>query len=351
MPVSLPSSAQDRLLVFAPHPDDETIATGGLIQRALRAGARVEVLFATDGDNNPWPQRWLERRWRIDADARMRWGARRRVEARAALARLAVAGRVADAHFLGWPDQGLTDLLMDDPLALAALRDRITAFAPSHVALPALGDAHPDHSALHVMAELALLQAGSRCVRLAYCVHGASSADPLEVAPDDHARASKRAAMEAYASQLALSRRRLVGLAERVEAFEASAAGAAGIEGNPASITIACESPRLRIARRELLLVLATRTGVLRLRHVVPTTSLPARMMLRDSEGHAIEAEWDGHALTLELPRFARPLISAWAKCDRGHPRLVVYDRERWARAPGRTTAPASAMPAALGHP
>ena len=54
MPVSLPSSAQDRLLVVAPHPDDETIAAGGLIQSALHAGAAVRVLFATDGDNNPW---------------------------------------------------------------------------------------------------------------------------------------------------------------------------------------------------------------------------------------------------------------------------------------------------------
>ena len=41
MPVSLPSSSQDRLLVVAPHPDDETIATGALVQSALRAGASV----------------------------------------------------------------------------------------------------------------------------------------------------------------------------------------------------------------------------------------------------------------------------------------------------------------------
>ena len=49
--------ASDRLLVFAPHPDDETIATGELIQLAIAAGVAVRVVFATDGDNNPWPQR------------------------------------------------------------------------------------------------------------------------------------------------------------------------------------------------------------------------------------------------------------------------------------------------------
>src|SRR5690606_23578645 len=155
MPVSLPSSSQDRLLVVAPHPDDETIATGALVQSALRAGASVHVLFTTDGDNNPWPQRWLERRWHIGAGERLRWGARRRSEARTALARLAVEGRGVDAHFLGWPDQGLTTMLMQDAAAIDTLRERIAACAPSHVAIPTLDDAHPDHSAIRVMVELA----------------------------------------------------------------------------------------------------------------------------------------------------------------------------------------------------
>ena len=83
----------DRLLVFAPHPDDETLATGELIQVARAAGAAVRVVFATDGDNNPWPQRWCERRWHIGPAERERWGRRRRGEAEAALARLGVATR------------------------------------------------------------------------------------------------------------------------------------------------------------------------------------------------------------------------------------------------------------------
>ncbi len=41
-------ASTDRLLVFAPHPDDETLATGELIQTALAAGASVRVIFATD---------------------------------------------------------------------------------------------------------------------------------------------------------------------------------------------------------------------------------------------------------------------------------------------------------------
>ncbi|QNP71420.1 PIG-L family deacetylase [Streptomyces roseirectus] len=38
-----------RVLVFSPHPDDEVIACGGTIARLAAEGARVGVVFATDG--------------------------------------------------------------------------------------------------------------------------------------------------------------------------------------------------------------------------------------------------------------------------------------------------------------
>src|SRR5262250_1622088 len=44
----------DRLLVLAPHPDDELVGCGGMIQRALAAGAAVRVVFLTYGDGNEW---------------------------------------------------------------------------------------------------------------------------------------------------------------------------------------------------------------------------------------------------------------------------------------------------------
>ena len=37
-------------LIIAPHPDDESLASGGLIQRAVAAGARVRVLFLPHGE-------------------------------------------------------------------------------------------------------------------------------------------------------------------------------------------------------------------------------------------------------------------------------------------------------------
>ncbi|MGL6298231.1 MAG: PIG-L deacetylase family protein [Methanobacteriaceae archaeon] len=41
--------SSDRILIFAPHPDDETIATGGLIKKAKSINASVLVVSMTDG--------------------------------------------------------------------------------------------------------------------------------------------------------------------------------------------------------------------------------------------------------------------------------------------------------------
>jgi LmbE family N-acetylglucosaminyl deacetylase len=43
---------QDRILILVPHPDDETIATGGVIQKAVAMGLPIHVAFLTYGDNN-----------------------------------------------------------------------------------------------------------------------------------------------------------------------------------------------------------------------------------------------------------------------------------------------------------
>ena len=147
-----------RLLVVVPHPDDETLATGGLIQIALDAGAALRVVIATDGDNNPWPQRWVEKRWRIDAEARRRWGRRRRSEVTEALARLGVTG--ADIRHYGWPDQGLTGLLMRDAQCEDQLVAEIVDFAPTLVVAPSLADRHPDRT--HVLRRNSPAERGRR---------------------------------------------------------------------------------------------------------------------------------------------------------------------------------------------
>ena len=75
MPMSAPMFTSDsRLMLIAPHPDDEALACGIILQHAVRADAPIRVVYATDGDDNPWPQRVLERKWRLNAADRKRWG-------------------------------------------------------------------------------------------------------------------------------------------------------------------------------------------------------------------------------------------------------------------------------------
>ena len=112
LPVPVPAfSSRSRLMLFAPHPDDESLACSILLQQAVHARAAIRVVYVTDGDDNPWPQRVLERRWRLNATDRRRWGRLRRTEALAALRVLGVSG---SAVFLALPDQKLSTILMCD---------------------------------------------------------------------------------------------------------------------------------------------------------------------------------------------------------------------------------------------
>ena len=105
-------NCDSRLMIFAPHPDDESLACSIPLQRAIRAHASVRVVYATDGEDNPWPQRLLERKWRLNATDRRRWGKLRRAEALAALRALGL--QPSSARFLALPDQSLTSLLTRD---------------------------------------------------------------------------------------------------------------------------------------------------------------------------------------------------------------------------------------------
>jgi LmbE family N-acetylglucosaminyl deacetylase len=214
-----------RILLFTPHPDDESLAAGGLVQAALGQGARVDIVQVTDGDNNPWPQRWLERRLFIGAEARRRWGLRRRAEVKAALGELGLPATALQC--LGWPDMGVTACLRDGGVAaIDAFAARIAAASADVIVLPALGDRHPDHSACHVLVRLALarLQAASRPLPsscLEYLVHGrdGDAGTRVDIALDAAMQARKRAAVLAHQSQVALSRGRLLSRVGPRESF------------------------------------------------------------------------------------------------------------------------------------
>jgi len=203
-----------RTLVIAPHPDDESIAAGGLLQRAIAAGAEARVIVVTDGDNNPWPLRYLKKKVRVTDADRAEWGALRREESRRALSALGVPS----AAFLGYPDRLLTTMARSGDLRV---RDSIAAaiddFSPSLLVIPSAFDLHPDHRAI---AWFAHDVAKGRNV-ITYVIHGHPPHDRLALRLDLNAEeaARKRAAIECHQSQLILSRTRFLSYARSVEEF------------------------------------------------------------------------------------------------------------------------------------
>ena len=211
----------DRLLLIAPHPDDESLAMGGFIQRAIKAEAAVRLIFATNGDSNPWPQRWVEKRWKIGHDESRRWGTMRCQEARVALKKL---GFQKEARFLNFPDQGITRMLMRADLEIVERFCReLDEWKPTLLVLPSSYDLHSDHNALFVLLQIALDRIGRRGLpQLQYLVH---SRQPdlvprrIDLQLADHEVHTKRQAILCHGTQMVLSRKRFVAYARPVEHY------------------------------------------------------------------------------------------------------------------------------------
>ena len=192
------------------------MAAGGLLQRALAAGAEVGVIVVTDGDNNPWPVRYLKKKVHVNDADRAEWGALRREESRRALTTLRVPASAS--AFLGYPDRLLTtmarrgDLRVRDALAAA-----IDAFSPSLLVVPSAFDLHPDHRAIGWFAHD--VAKGTNIVT--YVIHGHQPHERLAFQLDLNAEeaARKLAAIECHQSQLVLSRTRFLSYARPVEEF------------------------------------------------------------------------------------------------------------------------------------
>jgi LmbE family N-acetylglucosaminyl deacetylase len=108
-PPPLDVAAHERLLVVAPHPDDETLGAGGLIARVLERGGSVRVVLVTMGDGYVEAVRHETGELRPRPAEYVAYGERRLREARAAARELG-GGRVRIGP-LGFPDGGLGPLL------------------------------------------------------------------------------------------------------------------------------------------------------------------------------------------------------------------------------------------------
>jgi len=116
--------AADRILVIAPHPDDEVLGCGGTMARLAELGVRVEVAIMTEGK----PPRFD--RTAVD---------RVRAEAAAAHALLGVSA----THHLDLPAAQLDGVAHAD--LNAAMGRLIDETMPDTIFVPFIGDIHLDH--------------------------------------------------------------------------------------------------------------------------------------------------------------------------------------------------------------
>ena len=95
----------DRILILAPHIDDEVIGSAGIIQQAKLKEAKVIIVYITNGDDPPYTRirRFLKSNWFIS------FGKKRMTEARKATSFLGLNND--NLIFLGYPDGGLKTIL------------------------------------------------------------------------------------------------------------------------------------------------------------------------------------------------------------------------------------------------
>ncbi|HKH87441.1 MAG TPA: PIG-L family deacetylase [Acidimicrobiales bacterium] len=180
-----------RVVVVAPHPDDEVLGCGGLIRQLAAAGHSIEVVAVTDG----------EAAYGGDATARRRLAATRLLERRRAFANLG-AGPVPTLR-LRLDDARVAE--QEDELA-SALRSLLLRGAKHH--RPATWclatwrlDGHPDHEATGRAAARACEAAGSRLAE--YVVWGWHLLGP-DGLPTDALRTARLTAADREAKERAI---------------------------------------------------------------------------------------------------------------------------------------------------
>lgn len=104
-------STNDRILILAPHPDDETICTSGILQEACRLNLPVKIVYFTNGDNNEVSFIVYEKHLVLHREEFIHMGEVRREEALSAMEKLGV--KEDQLIFLGYPDFGTLHIFQE----------------------------------------------------------------------------------------------------------------------------------------------------------------------------------------------------------------------------------------------
>jgi LmbE family N-acetylglucosaminyl deacetylase len=178
-------TAQTRVMVFAPHCDDETLGVGGIMKTLLDTGAPVRTVFFTNGDGFRIAAQFHLKKLNLESSDYLSFGEARQKEAVAAASYFGQTS--ADVRFLGFPDQGLLAMLVAqgsnpgpfrptttksisvpytnaDATGLSHIREsvissvqqQLAAYKPSDVYVTHPLDDHSDHAAAPVFLQMAI---------------------------------------------------------------------------------------------------------------------------------------------------------------------------------------------------
>jgi len=172
----------ERILVLAPHADDETIGAGGTMIRHIESGAEVTVVIATDNRDS------------IPGQPPERAIAIREEECREAMSRLGVHQLV----FL----RIVSEKLLNKTESVERLRKLLLEYEPHVLYLPTIFDEHQHHRMLNRITETALKNL-SHVPRIVRAYEVWSAIVPNRVVDISSTFDRKIDALSAYSSQLA----------------------------------------------------------------------------------------------------------------------------------------------------
>jgi LmbE family N-acetylglucosaminyl deacetylase len=193
------------LMVFAPHPDDETLGCAGILHQTLHRGGRVKVVIFTSGDGFPAVASLIARKPvdRLAEEDFRNLGRFRQAESRSAFQVL--GGKSEDLIFLGYPDAALDQVYRNRGTApvrqrftgqsetygadyrsavrgtpapylyeevLADVASLLAAHRPRRVCVTAEADQHADHQAAFRFVRDAVEKTGFRGDLDTYLIHG-----------------------------------------------------------------------------------------------------------------------------------------------------------------------------------
>ena len=206
---------EDRLLILAPHPDDDILCCGGILQEAVARKIPFRIVYFTYGDNYEWAFMAYKKHPVLEPKALREMGLLRHDEAVAAQSLLGVSS--GSLTFLGYPDFGTMKIWQSHWGAAPPYKSmltRVTAvpypnarrpgtpyrgeeivrdlkeilleFHPTKIFLSHSGDQHPDHRSLPLFVDVALWDLAGKIPSpelFPYIVHAKGWPMPREALP------------------------------------------------------------------------------------------------------------------------------------------------------------------------